>query len=247
MTRPAETDAPPCPDAGVIRDARARHRRRMRTSAAASVGVMLVAAGAAGLAGHSHSKEARHPTAAKLAGLNHQVAGAEERCLMRLPAPAEIGPAPHAPRVPSAQATVGFWHAALTDRQGPATMLLFEADGGRARETCYVGPSRNSEIGGGGYRTQPLPPLAAAALSEVASGHGRTQRSEGSKVVSWIDGRVGAAVATLTIRFADGGHATAHVAHGWFLAWWHGQQPLAHSHAIVTQITAPRATHATVQ
>jgi hypothetical protein len=235
------------PDAGVVRDARARRRRRRRrTLAAALLGIATSGALVAGFAGNSRSGSPARGAHGRPVGFATPGESPEQRCRSQLPAATDLVPGAGrcAPRPRPPALSVGFWHTVLADTRGPITIIVFEAATGRANEVCFVGRTPKSGVLAGGYGTRPPAPVAAEAVSIVGSGGYKTPPAEGSHRFSWIVGRAGTAVGAVTVRFADGGHVVARRAGGWFLAWWRGRRPLALTHAInavVTGRTSQRA------
>jgi hypothetical protein len=248
-SRSVAVEGPPTqlPDAGVVRDARARQgRRRRRTIAGALLGIVLVGAAAAGLAGSPGPGSTGNASPERLVGLKGRVATADQRCRSRLPTAAEL--APGAPRrlapLPPAL-SVGFWHAVLIDRHGPTTAIVFESATRRAHFECFIGRVPKSGLLAGGYSTRAPAPVAAGAVAITGSGGYRTQPAEGSELFSWIVGRAGTGVSAVTVRFADGGHVVARSAGRWFLARWRGRRSLALTDAITAEVAlGPRSRRA---
>lgn len=115
-------------------------------------------------------------------------------------------------------------------------MTLFASADARANWDCFLGRKPNSAMGGGGYYTHGLPPpVGAHSVADPISGGAGTRPGEGSVRFSWIAARVGARVPSVTIRFLDGGHVAAHIANGWYFAWWRGRRPLATTDAIIAR------------
>lgn len=131
-----------------------------------------------------------------------------------------------APAVP-----VDGWNTVLIDTRGPYTLILFEADHGRATSVCFGGGRYGGALGAGiGVRPPARVPTGRAVYG--GSGSRVTPPSEGSHQFSWVIGRTGAGVRGVTIRLNNGNRVTASRAKGWFLAWWPG------SHGIrTTEVT----------
>jgi hypothetical protein len=202
-------------DAGVVSDARARQRRR-HGIAAAVIGIALAGGLAAAIVGNWESGPSTR--GAHEAQLVLTARAAENVCRSRLRVPPQrIGGA-------------GAWRTVLVERHAPATIALFDATGGGAAFTCLVGRLPTSGVMGGvsGALARPL----AVGLLVVGSGSGRLLPKEGSTQYSWIEGRTGAGVTGVTVRFATGESIVARSADGWFLASWRGRRPLARTNAI---------------
>jgi hypothetical protein len=207
------------PDAGVVSDARARQRRR-RGIAAAVIGIAVAGGVTAAVVGGGSQPESH----ARVASESQLVItrAAEDICRSRLSAPVK--------RVPGAGYR-GAWRTILLERRVPATLILFAETRGRAERTCLVGGQRNSGVMTGVNGN--LAPAAAGTISVVGSGGGRLSPKQGSAQFSWIEGRAGPGVNRVTIRFENGQHLAARIAHGWFLAWWPGRRALAKRDAII--------------
>jgi len=226
------------PDAGVIRDARARRKRRRRGLAAALLGIAVSGALVAGLVGNPPFGSSTRESHERLAGYSARGTSAEQRCRSQLPTAGELVPGAGRRRVLRSPAlSVGFWQTVLADTHGLTTVIVFEATTRRADEVCLVGHAPRSGLLAGGYSARPPAPVAADAVSIVGSGGYKTPPAEGSQLFSWIVGRAGTAVSAVNVRFADGGHVVARRAGGWFLAWWRGRRPLARTNAIDAAVT----------
>lgn len=223
------------PDAGVLRDARDRQkRRRRRVIAAGLLGVALVgsiAGGTAGISSSGPSKRAGNERFETFAARRRL--SAEGACRSLLPTAAELAPGGQRRQFHDPQLSSAFWRTILVTRAGPGTMMLFESANHRATRDCFVGRDPKSAMGGGSDSLRPPAPLAAHSLAQPISGGARTLSEEGFEQVSWIAGRIGADVRRVTIRFLDGGDVAARIANGWYLAWWRGRRPLARTNAII--------------
>ena len=136
-----------------------------------------------------------------------------------------------APPVP-----VSSWHTVLIDTRGPYTLILFEAEHGRATAVCFGGGRYGGALGAGIGVLAPAPVRPGRAIYS-GSGSRATPPSEGSHQFSWVIGRTGAGVEGVTIRLNDGTRVGASRAKGWFLAWWPG------SHGIrATEVTTAAGT-----
>jgi len=128
------------------------------------------------------------------------------------------------------------WHTVLIDTRGPYTLILFEAERGRATAVCFGG-SRNQGALGAGIGERPPATVAPGRASYSGSGSRVTPRDEGSHQFSWVVGRTGVGVEGVTIRLNNRTRVTASRAKGWFLAWWPG------SHGIrTTEVTTATGT-----
>ena len=116
---------------------------------------------------------------------------------------------------------VNAWHTVLIDTRGPYTLILFEAEHGRATSVCFGG-SRNQGALGAGIGARPPAPVPPGRVTYSGSGSSVTPRNEGSHQFSWVVGRTGAGVKGVTIRLNNRTRVTASRAKGWFLAWWPG-------------------------
>jgi hypothetical protein len=116
---------------------------------------------------------------------------------------------------------VDAWHTVLIDTRGPYTLILFEAEHGRATSVCFGG-SRNQGALGADIGARAPAPVPRGRASYNASGSNVTPKNEGSHQFSWVVGRTGAGVNGVTIRLNNRTRVTASHAKGWFLAWWPG-------------------------
>jgi hypothetical protein len=116
---------------------------------------------------------------------------------------------------------VDLWHTVLIDTRGPYTLILFEADHGRATSVCFSGARKQGALGAG-IGLRPPAPVPPGQVTYNGSGHSVTGLREGSHEFSWVIGRTGAGVEGVTIRLNNGTRVTASRAKGWFLAWWPG-------------------------
>jgi hypothetical protein len=178
------------------------------------------------------------PTAATSSQVNNarslcrsQLARMAEHLLPSLPA----GPQGHHPLRPPA-VPVYAWHTILIDTRGPYTLILFEAEHGRATSVCFSG-SRNQGAISTGIDTRRPTPVPPGRATYNGSGSRVTPRDKGSDQFSWVVGRTGAAVTGVEIRLNNGTRVSASRAKGWFLAWWPG------SHGIrATEVTTATGT-----
>jgi hypothetical protein len=116
---------------------------------------------------------------------------------------------------------VDAWHTVLIDTRGPYTLILFEAEHGRATSVCFSG-SRNQGALGAGIGARPPAPVAPGRATYSGSGSRVTPRDEGSHQFSWVVGRTSVGVKGVTIRLNNRTRVTASRSKGWFLAWWPG-------------------------
>jgi hypothetical protein len=222
-------------DAGVLRDARDRQKRRHRRAIAAGLlGVALAGAIAGGTARISSSGQSNRaagdgfePFAAR-----HRLS-AEGVCRSLLPTATQLAPGGQRGQFRDPKLSYAFWRTIVVTRTGPGTMMLFESANHLATRDCFVGREPKSATGGGSDSLRPPAPLAAHSVADPISGGARTLSEEGFEQISWIAARIGADVKRVTIRFLDGGHVAARIANGWFLAWWRGRRPLAKTSAII--------------
>jgi hypothetical protein len=178
------------------------------------------------------------PTAATSAQINKarsvchtQLTRMSEYLLPSLAAEAREHRALSAPAIP-----VDAWHTVLIDTRGPYTLILFEAEHGRATSVCFGGGRYGGALGTG-LGVRPPAPVAAGRAVYGGSGSSVTPRSEGSHHFSWVIGRTGAGVDGVTIRLNNGTRVAASRVKGWFLAWWPG------SHGIrATEVTTAAGT-----
>ncbi len=137
------------------------------------------------------------------------------------------------PRFPA-----GGWRIVLVDTRGPYTMIVLEAEGGRAVASCFVNSHRQASLGVG-IGVRPPAPVLRGRVAYASSGSNTTPRDEGSRQFSQVVGRTGAGVTRVTIRLNDGTRVTASCANGWFLAWWPGSHGLS-----ATEVTTATGTRA---
>ena len=116
---------------------------------------------------------------------------------------------------------IDLWHTVLIDTRGPYTLILSEAEHGRATSVCFSGGRDESAVGAG-IGVRPPAPVQPENISYSGSGNSVTNRAEGSHQFSWVIGRTGAGVDGITIRLNNGTRVAASRAKGWFLAWWPG-------------------------
>ena len=129
------------------------------------------------------------------------------------------------------------WHSVLIDTRGPYTLILFEAEHGRATSVCFSGSRKNQGALGTGIGLRPPAPVPPGRAIYGGSGGRALPRDEGSHQFSWVIGRTGAGVKGVTIRLNNGTRVAASRAKGWFLAWWPG------SHGIrATEVTTAAGT-----
>jgi hypothetical protein len=155
------------------------------------------------------------PTAAR----SDQVTRARSLCRSQLTRMSRLE-RPGLPRVPA-----GAWHAVLIDTRGPYTLILSEAEDGRATSVCFIGSRRQGSLGfaaGAGIAVRPPAPVAPGRVTYDSSGSSMTLPDEGSRQLSSVAGRTGPGVTGVTIRLNNGTRVTASRAKGWFLAWWPG-------------------------
>ncbi len=114
-----------------------------------------------------------------------------------------------------------LWQTVLIDTRGPYTLILFEAEHGRATSVCFSGGRKRGAVGAG-IGLRPPPPVPPGQVTYNGSGNSVTGRGEGSHQFSWVIGRTGAGVEGVTIRLNNGTRVAASQAKGWFLAWWPG-------------------------
>lgn len=173
------------------------------------------------------------PTAATSAQISEarsvchtQLARMSEHLLRSLAVQAREHRALSTPAVP-----VDAWHTVLSDTRGPYTLILFEAEHGRATSVCFGGGGYGGALSAGIGVRAPAPVRPGRAIYS-GSGSRATPRSDGSHQFSWVIGRTGAGVNGVAIRLNNGTRVTASRAKGWFLAWWPG------SHGIrATEVT----------
>ena len=178
------------------------------------------------------------PTAARggqvntaLSQCRAQLAGTAHLLLSRETAPRAHHPL-SAPAVPT-----NAWQTVLIDTRGPYTLILFEADHGRATSVCFSGTRKNQGALGSGIGLRPPAPVPPGRAIYSGSGSRALPRDEGSHQFSWVVGRTGAGVEGVTIRLNNGTRVAASRATGWFLAWWPG------SHGIrATEVTTAAGT-----
>ena len=148
----------------------------------------------------------------------------------------ETGSRAHGPLTPRA-VPANAWRTVLIDTRGPYTLILFEAEHGRATSVCFTGNRKNQGALGTGIGLRPPAPVPPGRATYSGSGSRATPRSEGSHQFSWVVGRTGAGVTGVTIRLGNGTRVAASRAKGWFLAWWPG------SHGIrATEVTTAAGT-----
>jgi len=129
------------------------------------------------------------------------------------------------------------WKAVLADTRGPYTIIVLEANSGRAVATCFIGRHRPGSIGAAVGVHVP-PPVPSGRVEYASSGSTTTPREEGSHQFSQVVGRTGAGVIGVRIRLNDGTRVTASCANGWFLAWWPGSHGLR-----ATEVMTADGTH----
>jgi hypothetical protein len=160
-----------------------------------------------------------------------QLAGMAEHLLPSLAAESRGHHPLSAPPVP-----VNAWRMVLIDTRGPYTLILFEAERGRATSVCFGGGRYGGSLSAGIGVRAPAP-VRPGRATYSGSGSRATPRSEGSHQFSWVIGRTGAGVKGVTIRLNNGTRVAASRAKGWFLAWWPG------SHGIrTTEVTTAAGT-----
>jgi len=178
------------------------------------------------------------PTAATSAQVNRarsrchsQLAELAEHLLPTLAAEARKHHLHSAPAV-----SVAAWQTLLIDTRGPYTLILSQAEHGRATSVCFGGGPNGGALSAG-IGVRPPAPVPAGQAVYGGSGSRVTPRSEGSHQFSWVIGRTGAGVDGVTIRLNNGTRVAASRAKGWFLAWWPG------SHGIrATEVTTATRT-----
>jgi hypothetical protein len=120
---------------------------------------------------------------------------------------------------------LGAWHSVLLDTRGPYTLILLEAENGRATSVCFTGSRHRGSLGAS-IGTRPPGHVSRGRVSYNSSGSSVTPRDEGSRQFSYVVGRAGAGVTRVAIRLNNGTRVTASRAKGWFLAWWPGSHGL---------------------
>jgi hypothetical protein len=127
---------------------------------------------------------------------------------------------------------VDAWHTVLIDTRGPYTLILYEAEHGRATSVCFSGSRKDQGALGAGIGVRSPAPVRPGRAIYSGSGSRATPGDEGSHQFSWVVGRTGTGVEGVTVRLNNGTRVAASRAKGWFLAWWPG------SHGIrATEVT----------
>ena len=139
---------------------------------------------------------------------------------------------PGPPTIPA-----GAWSNVIVDTRGPYTMILFEAERGRATSVCFTGRRDQGSLGADIGTLAPAP-VPAGRVTYDSSGSGVTPRDEGSREFAHVVGRIGAGVTGVTIRLDNGTRVRASRAKGWFLAWWPGRHGIR-----ATEVTTAAGTH----
>ncbi len=244
--------------------ARGRHgaprRRRPAALALAAAGALAAAAALAlTLTGQPAGTQDAYAgwTASPTAPANGQIAGAEAICRAAIAKTEEMtshahgtvegggqpgGAAdPHEPQaVHEPSIAPGEWHTVLSDTRGPYTMLIFEADEGRAKETCLTG--NGSLLSTSGSYEPSTAPARSGAISVFSDGSAAADPQAGRpEPFHYISGRTGAGVTSVSVELANGTQVQASVMGGWYLAWWPGTQK-----ALSAQVTGTGATTSTV-
>ena len=101
----------------------------------------------------------------------------------------------------------------LTDTRGPYTVSIYA--NATSSHLCLEGGSLSIASSNSGSTQADLPP---GQVQLFGSGF---ENSSG-QALTLVDGRIGAAVKSVTIDRSDGGSVQATVSGGWYLAWWPG-------------------------
>jgi hypothetical protein len=227
--------------AGDFRPRRSLGRAALAAATLTLVGGVVFAVSVVGL-GSDPPRAFAGWSAAPTAATGGQVSKARSRCRAQLAGMAEhlltsrsATSRGHRP-LGAAAVPVDAWRTVLIDTRGPYTLILSEAEHGRAKSVCFS-DSRNQGGLGAGIGVRPPGPVPPGRATYDGSGSSVTPRNDGSHQFSWVVGRTGAGVKGVTIRLNNRTRVTASRAKGWFLAWWPG------SHGIhATEVTTATGT-----